>query len=87
MPLSTVHEVLKKTLHFSPYKIQVLQELKQGDFQLRFNTHLHSLILFFLIPMRSSTMHILMNASFFSVEKLKNKIIASTSCGGVSLML
>jgi NAD(P)H-nitrite reductase large subunit len=29
-------------------------------------------------------MHILMNASLFSVEKLKNKIVASTSCGGVT---
>jgi hypothetical protein len=31
-------------------------------------------------------MHVLMNASFFSVEKLTNKIVASTSCGGVLLM-
>jgi hypothetical protein len=36
LPPSTVHGVLKKTMHFFPYKIQVLHELKQSDYHLRF---------------------------------------------------
>jgi hypothetical protein len=36
LPQSTVYDVLKKTLHFFPYKIQILHEVKQGDYHLCF---------------------------------------------------
>jgi hypothetical protein len=41
---------MKKTLHFFPYKIQVLHELQQGDDQLRFQYASSQLDLVFIDP-------------------------------------
>ncbi|CAH2102191.1 unnamed protein product [Euphydryas editha] len=35
LPRAAIHEILKKDLKFRPYKIQIVQELKENDYILR----------------------------------------------------
>lgn len=35
LPRAIIHEILKKDLKFHPFKIQIVQELKESDFDLR----------------------------------------------------
>lgn len=37
LPRAIIHEILKKDLKFHPFKIQIVQELKESDFDLRKN--------------------------------------------------